>query len=657
MLFFKINISKSEIIPNPLNQLQPKILRSITSDIEAEYDNKISVFAKDVPVEKHIYCITKEYDLIADAVSEFFEKLGIDSTKYKLKELTYEQIKNILSSASRNDMIEQESNILPEAFDFLSCSVGNEHLCRYSTKKKIESSIEFSPYHDELMEEFQRIYKGSAINNCRYRIPVHYIIETTDEYENTKIPVEALVSTLHAKNRVLSSRYNILNDSDMSSINNLENISKDTTLVLDLRPCSSGSFDFMECMSFFSIPQLCSFINKTKNNIQYIFLFSKKMDINSKNEILSNLKGLSFVEIHGKMLSYQEFCECLKIQAKLDNFVPDESLTANVSKNQNYSHSQIDAVYQDWVTQKLKTDIYPQYAQCYTSAEMLLKKTSENNSAYSELQSMIGLGSVKKQIDKILSFFKLYQIYKNNDPDFEKPSMHMAFMGSPGTAKTTVARLFARILKDNNILTRGTFVEVGRADLIGQYVGWTAKMVRQKFEEAQGGVLFIDEAYSLLEDKHGLYGDEAINTIVDECEKRRNDTIVIFAGYQEPMKEFIARNPGLRSRVSFQINFEDYTPSELLQIIKLMAKNKHLNISSNADNMLMDIFSLACKGKDFGNGRFARNMIEKALMNHAHILANSVDSIDNSVLFTLDKNDFDGIYIPDDSQKSKIGFN
>ena len=256
MLFFKINISKSEIIPNPLNQLQPKILRSITSDIEAEYDNKISVFAKDVPVEKHIYCITKEYDLIADAVSEFFEKLGIDSTKYKLKELTYEQIKNILSSASRNDMIEQESNILPEAFDFLSCSVGNEHLCRYSTKKKIESSIEFSPYHDELMEEFQRIYKGSAINNCRYRIPVHYIIETTDEYENTKIPVEALVSTLHAKNRVLSSRYNILNDSDMSSINNLENISKDTTLVLDLRPCSSGSFDFMECMSFFSIPEL-----------------------------------------------------------------------------------------------------------------------------------------------------------------------------------------------------------------------------------------------------------------------------------------------------------------------------------------------------------------------------------------------------------------
>ena len=182
-------------------------------------------------------------------------------------------------------------------------------------------------------------------------------------------------------------------------------------------------------------------------------------------------------------------------------------------------------------------------------------------------------------------------------------------------------------------------------------------MVRQKFEEAQGGVLFIDEAYSLLEDKHGLYGDEAINTIVDECEKRRNDTIVIFAGYQEPMKEFIARNPGLRSRVSFQINFEDYTPSELLQIIKLMAKNKHLNISSNADNMLIDIFSLARKGKDFGNGRFARNMIEKALMNHAHILANSVDSIDNSVLFTLDKNDFDGIYIPDDSQKSKIGFN
>ena len=656
MLFFKINIIKSETSPTPLNHLQPKILRSITSDIETEYDNRISVFAKDTPVEKNIYCITKEYDLITGAISEFFEKLGIDPIKYRLKELTYDQITNIMSSASRNEMIEQESNILPEAFDFLSCSVGNEHICRYRTKKKIESGIALSPYRDDLMQEFKRIYQGAKINNCRYRIPVHYIIETEDS-ENVREPIEALVSTLHAKNRVLSSRYNILDDTDISSIQNLESISKDTTLVLDLRPSSSGSFEFMECMSFFSISQLCSFINKTKNNIQYIFLFSKKMDSNSKTELLSHLRGLSFVEIHGKMLSYEEFCECLKMKAKLDNLLPDPSLTANVSEHQNYSYSQIDGIYQDWVTQKLKTEIYPQYAQCHTSAEMLLKKTPDKNSAYSELQSMIGLAGVKKQIDKILSFFKLYQMYKNNDPDFEKPSMHMAFMGSPGTAKTTVARLFARILKDNNILTKGNFVEVGRADLIGQYVGWTAKMVRQKFEEAEGGVLFIDEAYSLLEDKHGLYGDEAINTIVDECEKRRNDTIVIFAGYQEPMKEFIARNPGLRSRVSFKINFEDYTPAELLQIIRLMAKNKHLNISSNADNMLTEIFSSACKSKDFGNGRFARNMIEKALMNHAHILADSHENINDSVLFTLDKNDFEGIYTPDDTQKSKIGFN
>lgn len=656
MLFFKINISK---VNKPSNtsamNFQPKLLRSITSDIESEYDNKISVFVKDIPIEKHIYCITKEYDLIENAVSEFFEKLNMDVAKYKLKEITYDHITNILSCAARNEMIEQESNILPEAFDFMSYTVGDEHICKYVSRKKIEECIELSPYHDELMEEFQRIYQGSKMN-CRYRIPVHYIIET-DENENIKIPIEALVSTLHLKNRVLSLRYNILDDSDMNHINSLESISKDTTLVLDLRPSSGDSSEFMECMSFFSISQLCSFINKTKNNIQYIFLFSKKMDNNTKNDLLSHLKGLSFVEIHGRMLSYQEFCECLKMQAKLDNLVPDSSLTANINKDENYNYSQIDTVYQDWITQKLKTDIYPQYAGCHTSAEILLNKTAENHSAYSELQSMIGLESVKKQIDKILSFFKLYQIYKSNDPDFEKPSMHMAFMGSPGTAKTTVARLFARILTDNKILTKGSFVEVGRADLVGQYVGWTAKMVRQKFDEAQGGILFIDEAYSLLEDKHGLYGDEAINTIVDECEKRRNDTIVIFAGYQEPMKEFIARNPGLRSRVSFQIHFEDYTPSELLSIIKLMAKNKHLNISENADALLTDIFSSACKNKDFGNGRFARNMIEKALMNHAHVISDSPEKISDSSLFTLDASDFEGIYTPDNSQKSRIGFN
>ena len=155
--------------------------------------------------------------------------------------------------------------------------------------------------------------------------------------------------------------------------------------------------------------------------------------------------------------------------------------------------------------------------------------------------------------------------------------MHMVFTGNPGTAKTTVARLFAQIMKENGLLPVGDLIEVGRADLVGKYVGWTAPTVKAKFAAAKGSVLFIDEAYSLVDDKDGLFGDEAINTIVQEMENQRDDTVVIFAGYPDKMEQFLKKNPGLRSRIAFHIPFEDYKPAELLDIFTLMAKKQKLS--------------------------------------------------------------------------------
>ena len=129
--------------------------------------------------------------------------------------------------------------------------------------------------------------------------------------------------------------------------------------------------------------------------------------------------------------------------------------------------------------------------------------------------------------------------------------MHMVFTGNPGTAKTTVARLFARILKENGVLSKGDLIECGRSDLVGKYVGWTAVQVKNMFKKAKGSVLFIDEAYSLCDDRSGSYGDEAINTIVQEMENNRDDMVVIFAGYPKEMNDFLDRNPGLRSRIAF----------------------------------------------------------------------------------------------------------
>ena len=157
--------------------------------------------------------------------------------------------------------------------------------------------------------------------------------------------------------------------------------------------------------------------------------------------------------------------------------------------------------------------------------------------------------------------------------------MHMVFTGSPGTAKTTVARLFAEILKDEKVLPVGQFVETGRADLVGAFVGHTAIQVTSKFHEAKGGVLFIDEAYSLCDDNRKSFGDEAIDTIVKEMENNREDTIVIFAGYTEPMQEFLDRNPGMRSRIAFHVDFDDYTVEELCDIAKLKLSQKNMTIT------------------------------------------------------------------------------
>ena len=235
--------------------------------------------------------------------------------------------------------------------------------------------------------------------------------------------------------------------------------------------------------------------------------------------------------------------------------------------------------------------------------------------------------------------------------------MHMVFTGNPGTAKTTVARLFAQIMKENGLLSVGDLIEVGRADLVGKYVGWTAPTVKAKFAAAKGSVLFIDEAYSLVDDKDGLFGDEAINTIVQEMENHRDDTVVIFAGYPDKMEQFLKKNPGLRSRIAFHIPFEDYKPAELLDIFTLMAKKQKLELAPLVRERLLPIFSLATKQPDFGNGRFVRNLLEKSRMKQASRLVRlDPDTVTMEMVSTLIPEDIDEPQLPQKEERRVLGF-
>ena len=303
--------------------------------------------------------------------------------------------------------------------------------------------------------------------------------------------------------------------------------------------------------------------------------------------------------------------------------------------------SDIYQMYDRLYRNNLRNNAYTAYKE--VSRVTLAVKKHAKKDAYSRLQSMIGLQEVKKVIENILDTFRAQKIRSTMGLNQFRPNMHMVFTGNPGSAKTTVARLLSEILNSEGILSSGEFVECGRADLVGKYVGWTAPTIKKKFRHAEGGILFIDEAYSLVDDCDGSYGDEAINTIVQEMENNRDDTIVIFAGYPDKMERFLEKNEGLRSRIAFHIDFPDYTPQELLDILHLMARESEMTLSADINDKCREIFEQASKIDNIGNGRFVRNLLEQAQMKQASRIMQEYNGkeIDRHILLELKAEDFE----------------
>ncbi len=233
------------------------------------------------------------------------------------------------------------------------------------------------------------------------------------------------------------------------------------------------------------------------------------------------------------------------------------------------------------------------------------------------LDSLIGLDEVKMQVRRIEAYARMKRDMASRGIPEPPMALNMAFLGNPGTAKTTVARILAGILHEIGILSGTGIVEVGRAGLVGKYVGHTADRVREVFREARGRLLFIDEAYSLVDSYRSGFGDEAINTIVQEMENHRNGTVVVFAGYPREMEEFIARNPGLSSRIPFTVRFEDYSPADLARIVRLEAERRGFSLDAAAAGKVRDICGQAAGRPGFGNGRFCRNLAENAILSFA----------------------------------------
>ena len=255
----------------------------------------------------------------------------------------------------------------------------------------------------------------------------------------------------------------------------------------------------------------------------------------------------------------------------------------------------------------------------------LLKQDNTNfESIDQELQSLVGLDNIKEYLLSLKTYYKAIQKRKAMGKKAADVSKHMIFTGNPGTGKTTVARILSQYLKASDILESGHLIEVTRKDLVGQYVGHTAVLTAQVISSALGGVLFIDEAYSLYRGQNDSFGLEAIDTLVKCMEDYRDNLVVILAGYEKEMNEFLTANSGLRSRFSNILTFNDYTGEQLYEIACINAKKNDYIIDENAKDELIQLFNEK-NLVEGGNGRLARTFVEKAMIQHS--MRNAQDDI------------------------------
>ncbi|MBR2903619.1 MAG: AAA family ATPase, partial [Clostridia bacterium] len=650
--FYRIIAAKKKTGENTDNT------KEITREQKQDVATKTDAFLEENEESATIFCSTlgREIETVCcvkdNRVDEkqfgavFMEKLGLEYDRLESKEVMMISFLSALRAALRAGLIVDDDRIA----EFAGVTTFYDGCTNYFNEKiaddnKTEEELlqDVATYHLSLEyeEELRRIFAGKKrelfIGN-----PVSYLIISKDD-DARRMMIRGLVSALYKKGRLQSKRYMIvdiaLSQCTAERLEELYKINQGATIYL--KTSSRNFSDSAHLHGFLSIKKACEIAKKHSAKTLTVFCISQASD-EYRNMIENRMLGSPLVVFTDNLYTKEAAQSLLEEMAKKEDFVLSEALLEKVQRSErSYAYCDLVETYNTWRTKYVSTEVFPEYKKYVTHVEEKKQKSLDSN-AYKKLQKMIGLAQAKKVIDGAINYFKLQKEYKKRGIKFSRPAMHMCFTGNPGTAKTTVARLIAAILKENEILSEGRLIEVGRSQLVGEYVGTTAPKVREAFEEAKGSILFIDEAYSLLDDKKGLYGTEAINTIVQEMENRREDTIVIFAGYKKEMEDFLAWNPGLKSRIAFHVPFDDYTEEELFQITEHIAKERGMIISKDAKEKLLKIYAEARADKAFGNGRYARNILEKAKFHQANRLAkNDVNFISDEEICTLKAEDFE----------------
>ena len=616
---------------------------------------------------KKLICgiISSETFDVDETVLSFIENVSAEVKNVKTAEITLLSANNLMDYAIRSHYIEDKEGILEryglEKINrkyYCSLEYDEKLINGHKEKEAVYDAAERMLAIDSLFPELERIYSGKTKTKA-YGHPVHYLVETDNNDARVKF-TNTLVQALYDNGRLRSKRYcciDIKPTQDISRFlfDELYKSCAGGTMVVKYAANDDSEDDEFANSELEVISLICETAKKYRNQTLTVLCFPRNCG-KIKSTFFEYLGAVSVVEIKEDLANAERSRRYLKMLCKDQCVRADKALLNKIEDDKKYLPEELRRIFDVWYDKKMKTSVFPQYKSVETCRKAASKKPG-CGSAFEELNGMVGLQEAKSVIGKALNYYKIQKIYKDKGIKQDKPAMHMVFTGNPGTAKTTVARLFARIMKENGLLSKGHLVEVGRGDLVGKYVGWTAQIVMNKFKAAMGGVLFIDEAYSLAEEKGGSYGDEAINTIVQEMENRREDLVVIFAGYPNEMETFLNKNPGLRSRIAFHVQFADYDSQQLCDIARMIGKSKGVTLSEAAIAKLSTVFDSARLQPDFGNGRYVRNVIELSKMNQAaRILSMDPDDVTENVLTSIEDVDIELPAVSDGFVNRRIGF-
>ena len=598
-------------------------------------------------------------------ISVFLDSQGIPASDVKVEETTLMNFRKYLCTSSENDFIEDDDDELERLnvgsiirAKGRSLYFGEAILAKTIRKTALYAAAEKTAA-ETFLPELDRIY---AASNAQKTIghPVHYLIKVGDPEARKEMHL-TLLRALYANGRIQSRRYCVVNAGSgiVTQPDAFESLYKNCAggviIVRFMDDEASERESDLANVQYELIRIVCSTMKKNRHQVLTVFCLPRECEHLSRM-ILNELGDVAVIQIQEDRFNNAHAAKYLDELCQKQRISPDEELHALLAEEERYYPEELRSLFDGWFNRKMRTDVYPQYTDIPITVSKTVKAPPKGT-AFDELNEMVGLKRAKAVIGKALNYFKLQKLYRDKGIPVNRPAMHMIFTGNPGTAKTTTARLFARIMKENGILSSGHLVEVGRSDLVGKYVGWTAQTVQDKFEEAMGGVLFIDEAYALVDDRHGSFGDEAINTIVQEMENRREDLIVIFAGYPNEMETFLQNNPGLKSRIAFHVPFDDYDSGELCEIAKTIGKRQGIGFTEEALKKLHETFDTARKQADFGNGRYVRNLVELSCMNLANRLSDKdSDQLTDKDLTTLEEADIEFPIPTIQEQTLRIGF-